>query len=427
MNDHGSRGNRVLAGRPFRQDTIGARRLAYLETLRGLAALAVVFSHIFATANLHGWAAGLALAAINSPLSVLINGRGAVIFFFTLSGYVLTLRALETNDTRMIFRGAVKRWPRLAGPVLASTPMSWALWHFGLYFHVEASKFAANDWLVHFAYGTPDLQNLPDMRLIAAVQQGVWSTFVHGDDSFNSNLWTMSYEFAGSFAIFIAAALISLFRSRIIPRVGIILFAIFGAMSYGDLLYVPFGIGLGLASLHAAGRASASPTMAIALVVGATYTFGYRGGTTMYTWLPSFNPETGTMTVAFAVASGALISGITRWPRARAGLTGRFGRLLGSLSFPIYLVHLPVILSAGCATMVALQPRNGGNVASAAMAGVSLAGTAAAAWVLWIADRQWVASLNRLVGRAPMFSQPLPSLSAWRPSDGSNPFDHLKR
>ena len=133
----------------------------------------------------------------------------------------------------------------------------------------------------------------------------------------------------------------------------------------------------------------------------------------MYSWLPSFDPETGTMTVVFAIASGALISGITGWPRARLGLTGRFGRLLGSLSFPIYLVHLLVILSAGCATMVALQPGYGGNVASAAMAGVSLTGTAVAAWVLWVADRRWVAILNRLVGRGLGFSR-WPSLAAVR-------------
>jgi peptidoglycan/LPS O-acetylase OafA/YrhL len=217
MNDQGNRGNRVLARRPLREDSVGAPRLAYLETLRGLAALAVVFSHIFATANLHGWAAGLALAGKYSPLSLLINGCGAVIFFFTLSGYVLTLRALETNDTRMILRGAVKRWPRLAGPVLASTLMSWALWHFGLYFHTEAAKLATNDWLLHFAYGTLDLEHLPDMRLIAAIRQGVWGTFVRGDASFNSSLWTMSYEFAGSFAIFLAAFLTIMFRKRIIP------------------------------------------------------------------------------------------------------------------------------------------------------------------------------------------------------------------
>ena len=223
---------------PPRGETAAAPRLAYLETLRGLAALTVVFSHIFATANLHGWAAWLALAAIHSPLSLLVNGRGAVIFFFTLSGYVLTLHALEANDTRMIVRGAVKRWPRFAGPVLVSTVMSWALWHFGLYFHTEAAKLAGNDWLVHFAYGTPDLRNLPDMRLIAAVRQGVWSTFVSGEDSFNSSLWTMSYEFAGSFAIFLGAFLIVLFRGGIIPGVMVPL-AIFGAMSYGDLLYVP--------------------------------------------------------------------------------------------------------------------------------------------------------------------------------------------
>ena len=414
MNDRASRPDRALIESPLLPDRATAPRLAYLETLRGIAALTVVFSHILAAANFQGRAAGLILAAIGSPLSLLINGRGAVIFFFTLSGYVLMLRALETNDTGTISRGALKRWPRLAGPVLASTLLSWALWHFGLYFHAAAATIAGNDWLLHFANGSLNPRDPPDMRLFAAIRQGAWSTFIHGADSFNSSLWTMSYELAGSFAIFLAAFLVIMVRGRLIA-VAAILIAVFGAMAWYDLLYVPFGVGLALAWLHAGrGRALPYPASAI-LICCAVYGFGYRGGAVTYTWLPSVGPETDALTLVFTVASAALIHGITAWPRARRGLSGRVGRLLGSLSFPIYLIHVPVILSLGCATLVALQPNWGGNVASAAMACTSLAGTAAAARLLWIADQRWVAFLNRIVGRLSGFAREWRQRSAWHP------------
>jgi peptidoglycan/LPS O-acetylase OafA/YrhL len=382
-----------------------APRLAYLETLRGIAALVVVLSHTLAAANLQGPPAGIVLAMMASPLSLLINGRGAVIFFFTLSGYVLTLRALETGDAGSIVRGALKRWPRLAGPVLLSTLLSWALWRRGLYFHTAAAGIAGNPWLLHFANGSLDLSNPPDMGLLAAIRQGVWSTFVSGADSFNSSLWTMSYEMAGSFAIYVAAFLVILFRNRFIPA-AVVLLVVFGVMGWRDMLYPAFGIGLALACLHAAGRLVPPRPFAACLVLAAIYGFGYRGGAMTYIWLPIFDPEGAGATMICLTASAALISGVSAWPQARRGLSGRAGRLLGSLSFPIYLVHVPVILSLGCAALVVLQPGWGGNIASAGLAVASLIGTAGAAWLVWRADRRWVEALNRLIDVVWRFKNP---------------------
>jgi peptidoglycan/LPS O-acetylase OafA/YrhL len=106
-------------------------RLAYPETLRGIAACAVVLAHLLMTARFQGLPAEMIGSAIRTPLAILINGPGAVIFFFTLSGYVLTLRAIETSDAGLVVRGAIKRWPRLAGPVLLSTLFSCAILHLG--------------------------------------------------------------------------------------------------------------------------------------------------------------------------------------------------------------------------------------------------------------------------------------------------------
>jgi peptidoglycan/LPS O-acetylase OafA/YrhL len=226
---------------------------------------------------------------------------------------------------------------------------------------------------------------------------------------------------AGSFAIFLAAFLMILFRNRFIPAAAILL-VVFGVMAWHDLLYLAFGFGLALACLHAAGRLVPPRPVAPGLVCAAMYAFGYHGGGTTYTWLPVFDPESGAVTMICTAASAALISGIIAWPRARSGLSGRVGRLLGSLSFPIYLVHVPVILSVGCAALVALQPGWGGNVASAGMAVMSLMGTAGAAWLVWIADRRWVASLNRIVDRVSRFGRiPMDASSRLAPIKSARP------
>lgn len=64
-----------------------------LDSLRGLAAVAVVLSHMYLA--LHGTQWGLSLAPLfdRTPLQLFVNGEGAVILFFVLSGFVLTLVA----------------------------------------------------------------------------------------------------------------------------------------------------------------------------------------------------------------------------------------------------------------------------------------------------------------------------------------------
>lgn len=384
-------------------------RLAYFETLRGCAALAVVFGHILAAVKLQGFAVTAVLALLNTPLAILVNGRGAVVFFFVLSGYVLTLRAIETSDRRLVIRGALKRWPRLAGPVLITTLMSCALWNLNLYSHSEVSDIVGSDWLKHFAYSSLDLNALPDMDWTAAFLQGSVTSFISGAANFNSNLWTMKYEFFGSFAVFLAAYLIVRYRSGLAQAT--VLLAIFGLLSAYNLLYLPFGAGLALAALHASGRTRLPAEMVGLTVFAALYILGFREGSPSYPFFAGASPVSDTLTVAFTAASVALIAGLTAWPVARNALSGTFGRLLGKLSFAVYLVHIPILMSAGCAAFLVVYPGWGGNAASLALACATLGGTAVTALVIANADIRWVAFLDRAVmaatkPRSPRADQP---------------------
>ena len=50
----------------------------------------------------------------------LFNGPAAVILFFVLSGFVLSRRPIRTGSVSDTITAALKRWPRLAGPVVLS-------------------------------------------------------------------------------------------------------------------------------------------------------------------------------------------------------------------------------------------------------------------------------------------------------------------
>ena len=96
----------------FMQEKPRFVKLTELDAVRGIAA-AIVFSGHFC----EGLLPAVTSALNGTPLFIALNGPAAVIVFFVLSGFVLTLRPLSAQRAGLIIPLALKRWPRLAGPV----------------------------------------------------------------------------------------------------------------------------------------------------------------------------------------------------------------------------------------------------------------------------------------------------------------------
>jgi peptidoglycan/LPS O-acetylase OafA/YrhL len=69
----------------------GSSRIVALDSLRGLAALIVVFHHLDNVLDEDGSNPLLAPIFHNSPLRILVDGRTAVMLFFVLSGFALSM------------------------------------------------------------------------------------------------------------------------------------------------------------------------------------------------------------------------------------------------------------------------------------------------------------------------------------------------
>src|SRR5918998_6506382 len=102
-----------------------ASRLSELDSLRGIAAFLVLLQHArvmgldprpLASPLLER---GVHMLMHFSPFRVLEFGRAAVLFFFVLSGYVLT-RALLRSGSPGLLAFAAQRTVRLVVPVFAS-------------------------------------------------------------------------------------------------------------------------------------------------------------------------------------------------------------------------------------------------------------------------------------------------------------------
>jgi peptidoglycan/LPS O-acetylase OafA/YrhL len=384
------------------------RKSLPLEALRGLAAISVLFWHVM-VGFFPQWSGVFRDkwpgASLDGEIWYgLVHGPSAVTLFFVLSGFVLTRRFLLEGDHQIILRGALKRWPRLAGPALAAALISWALFKLGAYRFQEGGAITGSEWLSFFAYGISD-----GFRpgFWDALGQGLFLTFFRGKAYYDSNLWTMHPELTGSFIAFGLALLISLVpRSRIAVRaimiVMVMLFCFFASP-----LYAAFPTGVALAAFLP-NRTSLLPGWAVTAAIGlAVYLLGYSGVETgafsiLARALHSRHPanDLSGVVVSHIVASALFIAAIELAPDGlHRRMSGRAAYRLGVLSFPLYLVHILVLCSLGCVALIWVTPFASALTAGIAASVVTILGSFLVSVPFALFNERWVAFINRAVDR----------------------------
>lgn len=318
-------------------------RFMELEGLRGVAAVAVVLFHLalmlypsVAQTNMNG-----------SPLFVFLYGTFSVMIFFVLSGFVLSIGFFQTKDTSIVKRLASKRYLRLMLPALASVLLAYILMRFGL----DAQKSVAigmtnSGWLENAWVLIPDFWS--------AIYDGLVAAFMRpGGTPYNGVLWTMYYEFLGSFVIFV-------------------ILLVFGQSPYRWLVYLltmllvfntwfmPIILGMILADCYNKGYLDVlfkRTIVTLPVVIAGLFLGGYplASKNTVYEsfTIPAFTPDQnlafyltiGALLVVVAVLYSPVLSAIFRFPAIS---------ILGKYTYSLYLTHLPVIYTLGTALFVTL-------------------------------------------------------------------------
>jgi len=365
-----------------------------LDAMRGIAALAVFGWHSILAfyPNSTDYFGGTPIAeSIRSRFwFVAVHGAGAVAFFFVLSGFVLTRFALTSGRTDILVRGLIKRWPRLAGPALVAVLGSWSLFAVGGYFYAPAAAITGSPWLASFggALGHSSFQP----SFFDAVLQGAVLTFVRGDSSYDCSLWTMAFEFYGSLMVYALAFLLATRQGLRVRLVVIVAAAV--ACGAANPALIPFVAGFALAALlPQRGFRVPAPVGAVAVAVallGCGYTPGAVG---FYAPLTAIWPAWLPMPYLYAAAATLLIAIAEGWSGMRWTLSRPWGRACGELSFPFYLVHVPLLCSVGAYAFVVTRS-----------APAAIAATLVVSFVAAIAlagfSRWWLAKLNVAVGVA---------------------------
>lgn len=343
-------------------------RLAYIDTLRGLASVQVLLSH-----SLLAFFSGVALASPSSgkligylaasPLFFAIDGASAVCIFFVLSGYVLTPVFSHSRATSSALIGS--RFLRLGIPAIAGCAFSAVLFQVFGGENIAASAVAKSQWLADGWRPSADLWFLKDAIVNGVILGFQDSSIVQWfglpaaalapmSDSFVTPLWTLSIEFYGSILVLLLA------RSR--SWTLIILAAIIFSRTY----FLCFLLGHVAARLDLGGKRMLAPWP----VAAAAALIGIGVCMTSHFWSPGavvkvcaaslqMLPPCPLAKPAYLMrVYGATLFtlGVMQCAPIRVLLAHRWLGALGRLSFPIYLTHWPIIFGLGSFSLLALTP-----------------------------------------------------------------------
>lgn len=307
-------------------------RLDHFDGLRGVAALIVVVFH--GMSALVPWLVpdqqDVAVWIAYTPIAVLWNGNFAVSVFFVLSGFVVTNATIRKSDPLWVDLSI--RYLRLAVPATLSALLGWALLNTLPNAATELSHITGSRWLQWTYQG-----EIPNF--LSAVYNGLVDIFLTGGSYFNNVLWTMRPELFGSIACFAICKL----RDSHARLIAATVFAV-AAMLSQRFEYECFVCGIYLREAWASNRLpSAFPVsfLLIGLIVGSLS--GDAASVLGLEWLPSVLRPSGKGGLLYPIAATFVVYGSMRSAAAINLLSGKTASFLGLVSFPLYLIHVPVI------------------------------------------------------------------------------------
>jgi peptidoglycan/LPS O-acetylase OafA/YrhL len=315
-------------------------------------------------------------------------------FFFVLSGFVLSRRFLESESFVYLGRSVAKRYFRLAGPALLSCLISALFFVSGSYRFKEVAEITHSSWLAEFGYAIPENLNFRP-SLWNATKNGLFDLFfIPHHNYYNSPLWTMFFELMGSYIVFLSAALMVLARRlSVVLSWGIWLAGTAFAAGV-SVYYAAFLTGLGFA-MFMMKRSISVPCWATCILLAlAVLLLGFTGPTHEYAFMTRFGVSADDAPAFATIGAVLLMIAVETSSPLKMWLCGPIGIFLGKLSFPVYLVHFLVLASIGCEVWLRTIDM-GPWVALLSAFSVTVVASIVAALPLAMFDRWWTSLVNR--------------------------------
>ncbi|KIW15024.1 hypothetical protein PV08_07811 [Exophiala spinifera] len=369
------RGGQVLStlwhGKPKKT----LHRTAYLDGVRGFAALLVYILHhqvwghhamggMFILENAFGYEDRYYFASLPFFRTFFSGGHLAVAVFFVISGYALStksLAAIHHGDTTrladLLSSALFRRWFRLYLPCAVVTFAWMTSWHlFGLRSFSPGAMQPEETYLADVRRWYDELQ---------------WFSFAfreYQSNKYNDHLWSIPHEFRGSIAVFTCLLALSKCRrnARLFCETVLVVYFLFVVDAWYcalfiagmlfcdlDLLAVDGDLPAPLAALEPHKSYIFYLLLAVGLYVGNVPTVAMelehiRESPGWY-YLSFLKPRVSFDPRFYFQSLGAIciIPAIPRIPRLRAFFETSFCQYLGRVSFALYLVHGPILWCFG--------------------------------------------------------------------------------
>lgn len=299
------------------------KRLHEIDGIRGWAALAVLIFH------LSDGVFGKIFSIYTSPLfHVIFNGHLAVCIFFVLSGDALSSACINSTKNYMLAKMVLKRYFRLAGPMVMASILVYLLLVNGLVYNKEAGEIVQNqDWLGSFVNFKPSF--------FGAIKFGARFAFTEPGitDSYGPFLWPMGIELVGSFGLFLYLAI---YKSLRYPLVVLTLMV---AALISRSYYSLFCIGAILAHFREMSlftRISKSKNLQICVRLGILLWTITAFICLSYSETPLY---------FYTTLAGLFVFLVYCQPNLVKLFSGPLSVYLGKISFPLYVTHFAVMIS----------------------------------------------------------------------------------
>jgi peptidoglycan/LPS O-acetylase OafA/YrhL/GNAT superfamily N-acetyltransferase len=320
------------------------RRIGALDGLRGVAALIVLVHHSLLlnpalsdlaivlgtqrpTFGTLGWFAA----------EVPVLALEAVLVFFVLSGLVVTLPALRSGFDWLAYYP--RRIVRLLVPVLGSLILAFLL----AVLTPQDPATAGSGWAAAFSFADPDPFMIP---------RG--AELFEGDTSLNSSLWTLRYEllFSVLLPVYVVIGLATRRWWLGVAFLGMVAVALSGHVGSRVWIYLPVFLLGALIAVSLPGlsdrvrrmpraRVNLAGIACLVLIVGLL-----SARAPGLAWMPTGPVFDEVSTTLPIVSAGLLVFVVVLWRPLGSLLEIRPIRWLGRVSFSLYLVQAPIVLSA---------------------------------------------------------------------------------
>lgn len=315
------------------------KRIEWLDGLKGISCL-LIFIHHFCLAffpSIHyGTIAvshlnGIDTALSTSPLSVILNGNFLVAIFCVISGIVISKQVMDMKDKTKVSEVIIKRYFRLMLPLLPIGIIVYIMLRFGIFSNIDAAIYTQSPWLVQ--YYNNNIGFIQTLKLIFI------DTWFYGSDILSNAFWMLSQLFYGSFL----SIILSMISWKTNKHTWIIyLLVAFFFINSENLLFA-FALGPLLAWLYKNKTQIFNKYLGLILLIIGLFLGGYPSGVIPNNIYQFLNGKS--YLIWHVLGAALIIYGIWSSKIIQKILSIDIFKKLGSISYSVYLIHIPLLFS----------------------------------------------------------------------------------